>query len=293
VEFGVNYSLAAEDLICRGQIRADRFKCPAWPDLIAQARTSLPVYVHFPLRAGSGIGDAVDDEAHASAAWNQVERLLAQTGTPFVNVHLAPTVQDFPQIAADTADPQQIELLTEHLLRDLNAVVARFGAERVIAENIPPGWGFLRPAVLPGVITRVVEETGCGLLLDLSHARIAAYSLGLSPYEYIRALPLAAVREVHVTGVQRINAEWIACAQRAGIDSEILQKHAGQWYDHLPMTPEDWEILGWAMEQIHNGAWGKPWIITLEYGGIRGWLEAITQKEVLLEQAPRLYQLVK
>ena len=36
----------------------------------------------------------------------------------------------------------------------------------------------MRPSVEPEVITRVVEESGCGLLLDISHARIVANYLG-------------------------------------------------------------------------------------------------------------------
>src|SRR5205814_2195338 len=118
------------------------------------------------------------------------EALLAQTGTPFVNLHLEPTVHDHPDMPASTTDPGDIELLTACLIRDVRAVVERFGPERVIAENVPNLDGCMRPAYLPGVVHRVIEECGCGLLFDLSHARRAARALGIAAADYIGVLPV-------------------------------------------------------------------------------------------------------
>jgi hypothetical protein len=87
MKLAVHYSSATVDLIRRGQIQSDYFKCPAWPDLIPTAQELLPTYVHFPLRGGSGIGGAIDTETNQAADWSKVEVLLAQTETPFVNVH--------------------------------------------------------------------------------------------------------------------------------------------------------------------------------------------------------------
>jgi hypothetical protein len=38
IQLAVNYSTATADLLRSGQIRFDRFKCPAWPDLVATAQ---------------------------------------------------------------------------------------------------------------------------------------------------------------------------------------------------------------------------------------------------------------
>ena len=59
------------------------------------------------------------------------------------------------------------------------------------------------------------------------------------------------------------------------------------------MTDKDWEFFAWAMEQVHSGAWGQPWIVTFEYGGVSPLYEAVTKMGVLAEQVPRLYALVK
>ncbi len=293
MEFAVNYSTPAAELVCAGRIQADRWKVPAWPELIAQARSILPVYVHFPLRLGKGTGDAIDDETGEPADWEQVERLLAQTGTRLINFHLSASVRDYPGVPEDSADPELVERIAENLVRDTRAVVARLGAERVIVENLPAGWGFTRPAVLPQVIRRVVEETNCGLLLDLSHARISAGELGMEVREYISALPVRAVREIHITGVQRFDRDWVEQARRAGLDDETLSRHAEQWHDHMPMTAEDWDLLGWALEQIQSGRWPEPWAIACEYGGIGGWLQAVTRKQVLSDELPLLYAMIK
>ena len=94
MRFAVHYSRPAADLVDAGAIAPDFFKCPAWPDLIATVQANYPIYVHFPLRVGSGIGDAIDTETHQPAGWKKIETLLTQTDTPFVNLHLEPTVHD-------------------------------------------------------------------------------------------------------------------------------------------------------------------------------------------------------
>ena len=44
---------------------------------------------------------------------------------------------------------------------------------------------------------------------------------------------------------------------------------------------------------MHRRAWGQPWIVTFEYGGVGGVWEMVTDRAVLAEQAPRLRRLVK
>jgi uncharacterized protein (UPF0276 family) len=294
MQFAVNYSLLAADLLCEGQIQLDLFKCPAWPDLIASVQEVYPVYVHFPLRVGAGINNAIDTETGQPADWRKVETLLAQTNTPFVNVHLAPSTGDYPDIPADTTEPEHIKVLTERMVQDVRAVVKQFGAERVIVENDHASRGrLLRPAHLPEIICRVIEESGCGFLFDLSHARLAAHDLNMGIREYINGLPIERVCEIHVTGIQRIEGHWINVARQVGIDTDTIQAFAGQLLDHLPMTSEDWEFAAWAMRQVHSGVWEHPWAVTFEVGGVSGLYEAVADRDVLATQIPRLYDLVK
>jgi hypothetical protein len=294
IQFAVNYSAASAALLRNGSIRFDRFKCPAWPDLIAAAQATHPLYVHFPLIAGFGTGDVLDAETGRPADWAKVERLLAQTNTPLVNVHLSASAAEYPDLPPDTEDPAHIAIVVERLLTDLVAVVRRFGADRVVAENDPANAGdWLRPAFLPSVISQVIREAGCGLLLDLAHVRLSAEALGMTPEAYASALPVERIREIHVTGVQRVEGHWVERMQRAGVPAERIASIAGKRFDHLPLTAADWLFFEWAMGQIRSGKWSSPWVVTFEYGGVGSLWGAITDAELLQEQVPRLYQVVK
>ncbi len=295
MKFAVNYSREAEALCHAGHIHVDRFKCPAWPDLLTDVQTRHPLYVHFPLRVGMGIGDAMDMETEAPADWARVEALLARTHTPWVNVHVGPSPYEYPHIPVESTAPDHVEPLTEAIIRDVSALVARFGGDHVVAENVYDydGNEHLHASFLPSVLQHVVEETGCGFLLDLSHAYLAAYYLGRDPYAYTQALPTAHIREIHVSGNQRITETWLTRMHEAGVQEETIQKFKGHLLDHLPMTAADWQFVDWAMAQVHDGAWRTPEIVAFEYGGIGPMFQAVTSAEVLAEQIPRLYALVK
>jgi uncharacterized protein (UPF0276 family) len=288
-KLATNYSAAAATLLDAGWIAPDVFKCPAWPGLLATLRGRYPLYVHFPLRAGAGRGEPVDTETQQAPDWHAVETLLAESSTPFVNVHLAPSTADHPDIPRDTTDPAHAERLAACLIRDVRPVVARFGAERVIVENDDVG---MRPVLLPELVRRVVAATGCGFLLDLSHARLAARTVGIDDRDYLRALPIAQVREVHLSGIRTFDAAWVAVLQQAGIDAQRIQRLAGRRMDHLPLTDNDWDFTAWALDYIRQQARARPWVVTLEYGGVGPLWEALTDADVLAEQVPRLQRLV-
>jgi len=275
MKLAINYSPQAEALAAQGAVDFDLFKCPpSWdpvvpqhaPDLLARARATRPIYLHFPLHAGNNSLRTTD--------WGQIEEALAQTETPFVNVHLQADAKDFPGTATATAAPQDREAVGNALIRDVLLVTRRFGPERVIVENVPyrgPEGGRLAPCVDPDVIRRVVEETGCGLLLDLAHARLTCLALGLDAREYVARLPVSHLRELHVTGAQS--------------DGQRLR-------DSMPMGDEDWDIVEWAMGCIGDGHWAKPWALAFEYGGVGPNLAWRSEASVIAEQLPRLKELL-
>ena len=292
-KFAVNYSHAAAELLREGRIHLDYFKCPAWPDLVAAVRAMHPTFVHFPLKIGAGSGDAFDVETDRRVDWGKVEGLFSETDTVLINLHLGPSCQDYPDIPIDTVDPGHVEMLTEAAIRDVRQVIGRFGPECVVIENDHASRGrHPRPAYLPKLLRRVVEETGCGLLLDVAHARLAARSLGVDVRAYLEALPTGCIREIHVSGVRRFQGCWVALARQIGIEPDAIQQLAGCLLDHLPMTEVDWELFAWAMAQVRYGTWGQPWVVTFEYGGVGRLFEAVTDKEILAEQIPRLHALV-
>jgi hypothetical protein len=218
---------------------------------------------------------------------------MEKTDTPWISVHLGPNPGDHPDIPPDSIKAAHVERITDAVIRDIEAVVTKFGADRVVAENIFEYYGLhVRAAVLPEVIRRVVDATGCGLLLDLSHARLAARDLGMDPWTYLDALPVQRIREIHVTGIQQFDAEWITRLERRNVPQAKIDEYAGREIDHLPMTSRDWPLLSMALERIAAGTWGFPGIIAFEYGGVGPLFEALTREAILSKQIPRMAQMV-
>lgn len=267
MEFAVNYSLEAMELLARREIRVDRLKCADWPDMIAEASRTQKVYVHFPFDVGARLGRPMDLE--------RAETMARRTETPFVNFHMVSYARDFPDLPRDSVDGDLVQEITHKMIADTQAAIDRLGRDRVIIENIPWFGGageFHRPSVEAKVINEVVGSTNAGFLLDLSHARIAAHYLGLDPHEYVESLPVQSLRELHITGVRM---------------------HKTRLADHLDLRQEDWEFFDWAMERIARGDWAGPWMVAFEYGGIGEPFKWRSSIEVLREQVPRLYERVK
>lgn len=155
MKFAINYSTQAAELLSEGKIEIDRFKTPNWPDLVKEAGNFRPVAVHFGLQAGSG--------QLKNSDWGPVERLLTETGTPYVNLHLSPKHEDYPGFPIETLNPDQFQQVVDNLNEDVRAVIKQFGPERVIAENVPyrgEAGKVLRPAAEPGVIRQILDATG-------------------------------------------------------------------------------------------------------------------------------------
>lgn len=237
----INFSTQSAVLYQLGKIKLNRFKCPDWPDLISEASRYCPVAVHFGLSAGRGRIKKKD--------WDEIKRIAEHTQTPFINIHLESRRQDFPEIALRSADSKHQEQVFRHMIEEVQIAAKFFGAERIIVENVPYrlNGNVLRASVEPAVIRRVVQETGCGFLLDIPHARITANQLGMDEREYIASLPVHRLKELHFTGLENLDG-WLQ--------------------DHTPAQPEDWALLDWVLEQIRSGGWPRPWLLALEYGGV-------------------------
>jgi uncharacterized protein (UPF0276 family) len=271
MKLAVNFSHAASALLAAGRIDIDCFKCPDWPDMIIEALRYRPVAVHFTLQAGTGLLHKTD--------WALIDRLRQLTGTPYVNLHLCPEVGDYltsyGSIPASTQEPEHTSLIVERLLADVSAVVQHYGSEQVIAENVAywgPNGNVLRPATEPGVIRQVLDETGCGLLLDISHARIAARNQGLDELAYLSSLPLERTRELHIAGIHAVTSGW---------------------QDHLPMLSGDWPWVDLALENVNRGEWGPAWLLAFEYGGEGGWFNEHTDPAAIAENVPLLWKRLK
>lgn len=290
MQFVLNYSPLAEKLVQAGELIIDRFKCPAWPEVIPAAGHTRPVYVHFPLIVGQSV---INSEKKQAPDWGFIRALKEQTDTPYVNLHPILRAADFPHIPVNSIHSAHFQEMVARVSDQVAEVCQRFGVDQVILENVyDDGGRNLRLNYVPEFYQAVLENTGCGLLLDLAHAYLAALALQTDPQTYTAALPTGRIKEIHTTGIQKLEGEWLNIGGETGYQT-YWQHLAGQYHDHLPYRDEDWGFTRWAMAHLHSGRWAKPWAVSLEYGGVGGLWEASTNEQILRTQVPYLAQLVK
>ncbi len=261
----VNFSPALADLAASGEVALDVYKVPDWDDLIAAATSVGRCYVHFPTELGA---------TRLGIELGRAQDLMRETGTTYLNAHVVPFQGRFPDVATGDVGSEARARVTAALVEDVELLAEAVGPERVIVENVPyrgDEHGLLRAGVDPRVLTDLVTATGCGLLLDLSHALLTTSLLGQDLWQYVEALPTHALRELHVSGVQRLE---------------------GRLRDHLPLTPDDVAAVRGAVARVRAGAWPAPETVAFEYGGVGPVFEWRTDRGVLAEQVPLLAELV-
>ncbi len=80
--------------------------------------------------------------------------------------------------------------------------------------------------MFPEVLGRAVEATGCGFLLDLSHAQLATRVLGVDPTPTSRHYRSRRIREIRVTGVQPFEGIWVDRARTFGVEESFIEQVA-------------------------------------------------------------------
>mgnify|MGYP001457314731 FL=1 len=258
MRFAVNYSTKVGDLVKAGKIDCDMFKCPEWEGLLKAATAIKPVYLHLDITLGRDQVQKLD--------FDKLRKMLAETGTPHVNCHLAGT----PDLKVGSKTDRN--KLLKQWVKEIEILKREFTGYPVISENLPfePPLPEYHLSSDPELISEAIVETDTGLLLDISHARITADTLGIDSQKYVEKLPLDRLHELHITGVRRYH---------------------GFLEDHFEMQPQDWPSAEWAVDQIRLGAWREPEIVAFEYGGVGEWFSWRTETWALEEQVPRLFKM--
>jgi uncharacterized protein (UPF0276 family) len=72
---------------------------------------------------------------------------------------------------------------------------------RFLIEN-PSSYLRYRHSPIPEAefVTEIVRRTGCGILCDVNNIHISALNFGFDPMAYLKALPIAAIGEIHLAG---------------------------------------------------------------------------------------------
>jgi hypothetical protein len=140
--------------------------------------------------------------------------------------------------------PAAIRRRTERGLK----FIRRFYQGPLAAENYnfyPTGlYGHITE---PAFIRAYLEEFDLGLALDLAHGAVTAYNLGLEPLDYLTALPLERVAEIH------LSRPWLPADRRQGLQAVDSHQAPG---------PREWQ---WLENILQNSRLPKPVPVFVEY----------------------------
>jgi uncharacterized protein (UPF0276 family) len=161
--------------------------------LLAMAKERWPVVSHGLCGDFAGSGD-VDDDLLA-----HVRGFLRQMGARWYSDHLCLTRVD----GAETHDLLPLPFTDEAVERSarrLETLQDRLGLP-VAVENVSAYFRHAEDTMdEPTFVRRVVEESGCSLLLDVNNVYVNAVNFGFDPRAYVEALPLERVVQMHMAG---------------------------------------------------------------------------------------------
>jgi hypothetical protein len=249
----VNYSPALADLLQSGSISIDGIEVGSWytPEQVRSFRRTLPD-LPFTYHAGS-LATSLQTKW---ITFTLLQDYLAATGSPWLSLHieLLPVyIYVLGSRLGIHLPPPKTHTALQQFLELFDSIRSTAGVP-LLLENLmslrQPKYHY---AADPQTISEIIERTGASLLLDISHARIAAAYREQHVHDYIECLPLDKVEQIHVSGARRKN---------------------GLLYDaHEPMQEEDYQLLEWVLGKC------QPKAVTLEY---------FREKQALREQLARL-----
>lgn len=237
MKLACNYYLETEQLFDEKSIDLDYFKYPglgfqmglmddlnAFENFCNKLTIKRPILLHGLYPAPH---DLLSSTLQIDFNDEIANRLIRITKTPGLSFHPAlsklPDNVPFENIFA-------IIVANAKFLKEKYADMEFVSLEN--CDNIQ--WGNL---LRPEIITRLLNETGCEFLLDISHAYCASRWLNIPFIDYIKMLPLEKTVEIHING-------WIAtensvmCHTKIHNEAYIALKEVLQYCDPKIITIE-------------------------------------------------------
>ncbi|HEY5893250.1 MAG TPA: DUF692 domain-containing protein [Chthoniobacterales bacterium] len=182
-------------------------------DLLAEHFTLIPHGLNLSL----GTAEGMDSEYLAKFA-----SLVEKIDPPWWSEHLAFTRADGVEIGHLTPLPFTREAV-EAVRQNVSKAQERI-AKPLILENIA------YTIRLPGAemsegefLHRVTQETGCGLLLDVTNLFINSRNLGFDPRRWLDEAPLDCVVQLHYVGAEKSSDEVWIDSHAESVDSAIWE----------------------------------------------------------------------
>ncbi|MDX2007484.1 MAG: DUF692 family protein [Meiothermus sp.] len=221
---------ALYELLYNYDLPLEFIKCPLSPDSrgeVERARQYLPVVLH---------GWGPPDYSICSPSVPEPEllqELAEKSGTPFVSAHLDYT----PERDGDMGRGPLLERIVNNVEE-----LKRLTGKEVLLENVPWYAHRSRPRYTtdPEFFAEALEIAGAWLLLDLSHATVAAWHRHEDAGDYVGRMPLERALEIHVSGPRETEA---------GLND---------W--HMPLRESDYLLLEQTLRQTPSVK-----VLTLEY----------------------------
>ena len=167
-------------------------------------RERMPLSLHG---VGLSIGaESSLNHAHLERLWRLVERYQPAS----FSEHLAWSTHDgvfFNDLLPLTYDARTLDRVCAHI----DQVQSRLRL-RMLLENPSTYFEFRASSMSePEFIARILERTGCGLLLDVNNVHVSCHNNRRNPLAYLDALPLSMVGEIHLAGyTEEVDADGAA-----------------------------------------------------------------------------------
>jgi uncharacterized protein len=225
-------------------------------EILDRAARRLTIVGHS---VGLSIGSADPlDTGHVE----QIARWQARYRMPWHSDHLSfvrlPGVDAHTELSPGMAlpvpyDREVLEMLVEHV----DAVQARIPVPFLLENNVYYVDLPEQEMTEPEFLNELAARTGCGLLLDVHNVVVNATNHGFSARDFIFALDLSAVVELHIAGGSELEGLY-------------TDSHAG------PVAARVWELLPHVVAACPNLC-----AITFEFH--EGWYPAMGAEGVLRE----------
>lgn len=199
---------------------------------------------HFPL-IPHGIGMSIGTAGALSQGYLDKLAVLAdRVQAPWFSDHLSFTKvpdTDVGQLTPLWFTRDSLETVCRNI-RQLTAVT---GSRRFLLENITyyfpmPGSEMTEAEFL----TRVLEDTDTGLLLDVNNVYVNSVNLGFDPLEFLDSIPLERTVQIHIAG-------------GTYVEDMLVDTHS------TPVVEEVWELLRYVLDRVPAKAilleWDQDW----------------------------------
>lgn len=261
MKYGCNYSKELIDLLKSDVNICDYIKIGAFGNtqaLLDKAYSKKPLLIHgFGWFERGGMPDL------GILDYNRMNDELQQYESPFVGMH----------IMAFDKDCDVNKNIVEHIISNFQEIQESLDVP-LLLENMDYSEYYtyettVKETVYPLTIKKVIEASDAYLLFDLSHARVSAYQLGIDIYDYIDALPLERLKEIHFSG-------------------SFYSEKEGFMDIHGIMNENDFEVARYIAAHHKVRTSNCLEVITLEYGvAIKGH----TDKEAIRSQLIQLREI--